>query len=202
MKLSVQQLQRAWEDHSGDFDRHLERVTNTLIEQIDNLSSIASEFSNFAKMPRAVNERINLAERIRNTLDLFPSTDNITYSFTCEDDSICIMADKEQISRVFINLIKNAVQSIPENKPGKIRLKLEAVNRKAVFTITDNGKGIPDDLLDKMFTPNFTTKSSGMGMGLAIVKNIIETCNGTITFQTDIKHGTTFRIEIPLASEN
>jgi nitrogen fixation/metabolism regulation signal transduction histidine kinase len=202
MKLSVQQLQRAWEDHSGDFDRHLERVTNTLIEQIDNLSSIASEFSNFAKMPRAVNERINLSERIRNTLDLFPSTDNITYSFTCDDESICIMADKEQISRVFINLIKNAVQSIPENKPGKIKLKLEAVNRKAVFTITDNGKGIPDDLLDKMFTPNFTTKSSGMGMGLAIVKNIIETCDGSITFQTDIKRGTTFRIEIPLTIEN
>jgi nitrogen fixation/metabolism regulation signal transduction histidine kinase len=201
MKLSVQQLQRAWEDHSEDFDRHLERVARTLIEQIDNLSSIASEFSNFAKMPRAVNERINLSERIRNTLDLFPSTDNIRYSFACADNNICIMADKEQISRVFINLIKNAVQSIPENKAGKIRLKLEALNRKAVFTISDNGKGIPDELLDKMFTPNFTTKSSGMGMGLAIVKNIIETCNGTITFQTDVKQGTTFRIEIPLCNE-
>jgi signal transduction histidine kinase len=202
MKLSVQQLQRSWEDHSEDFDQHLERVTNTLIEQIDNLSSIASEFSNFAKMPRAVNERVNLAERIRNTLDLFPSTDKNHFNFSCDDSTICIMADKEQISRVFINLIKNAVQSIPENKTGKIRLKLEAVNRKAVFTISDNGKGIPDDLRDKMFTPNFTTKSSGMGMGLAIVKNIIETCRGTITFHTDVKHGTTFRIEIPLYSEN
>jgi two-component system nitrogen regulation sensor histidine kinase NtrY len=201
MKLSVQQLRRAWVDRPEDFNRHLESVSHTLIEQIDNLSSIASEFSNFAKMPRAVSERINLAERIRSTLQLFPSTDHISFSFVCNDENICIMADKEQISRVFINLIKNAVQSIPENKAGKVRMNLEAVNDKAVFTISDNGKGIPDELLDKLFTPNFTTKSSGMGLGLAIAKNIVETCNGTITFQTDIKHGTTFRIEIPLCPE-
>ncbi|MBN1416197.1 MAG: GHKL domain-containing protein [Bacteroidales bacterium] len=197
MRLSVQQLQRAWKDNQKDYDQHLKRVTRTLIEQIDNLSNIASEFSNFAKMPRAVTERVNLAERIKNTLDLFPETENISFSFSCTNDNICIMADKEQISRVFINLIKNAIQSIPENKAGKIKLKLESIDQKAVFTISDNGKGIPDELLDKMFTPNFTTKSSGMGMGLAIVKNVVETCNGTVTFDTDVRRGTTFRIEIP-----
>ena len=202
MKLSVQQLQRAWEDKPQDFNRHLEKVTRTLIEQIDNLSKIASEFSNFAKMPRAVNERINLSERIRNTLDLFSNTENVTFSFICSDENICVMADREQISRVFINLIKNAIQSIPENRAGKIKLTLEKTDRKAVFTIADNGKGIPEDLLDKMFTPNFTTKSSGMGMGLAIVKNIVETCNGNISFHTDIKRGTTFRVEIPLFADN
>jgi nitrogen fixation/metabolism regulation signal transduction histidine kinase len=202
MKLSVQQLQRAWEDKPQDFNRHLEKVTRTLIEQIDNLSKIASEFSNFAKMPRAVNERINLSERIRNTLDLFSNTENVTFSFICSDENICVMADREQISRVFINLIKNAIQSIPENRAGKIKLTLEKTDRKAVFTIADNGKGIPEDLLDKMFTPNFTTKSSGMGMGLAIVKNIVETCNGNISFHTDIKRGTTFRVAIPLFADN
>jgi two-component system nitrogen regulation sensor histidine kinase NtrY len=126
----------------------------------------------------------------------------VSLSFTCADEKICVMADKEQISRVFINLIKNAIQSIPENKPGKIKLKLEKAEKKAVFTISDNGKGIPAELLDKMFKPNFTTKSSGMGMGLAIVKNIVETCHGSITFHTDIKRGTTFVVEIPLCTEN
>jgi len=202
MKLSIQQLQKAWQDKTEDFDKYLERVTRTLIEQIDNLSKIASEFSNFAKMPKAVNERINLAERIRNTLDLFPNTENIRFSFACSDENICVMADKEQISRVFINLIKNAIQSIQENKPGKIKLNLEKAAQKAVFTIADNGKGIPAELLDKMFTPNFTTKNSGMGMGLAIVKNIVETCNGSITFHTDIKRGTTFTVEMPLCTES
>ena len=202
MKLSIQQLQKAWLDKTEDFDKYLERVARTLIEQIDDLSKIASEFSNFAKMPKAVNERINLAERIRNTLDLFPNTENVSFSFACSDENICVMADKEQISRVFINLIKNAIQSIPENKPGKIKLNLEKAEKKAVFTITDNGKGIPAELLEKMFTPNFTTKSSGMGMGLAIVKNIVETCNGSITFHTDIKRGTTFTVEMPLCIEN
>lgn len=198
MKLSVQQLQRAWKDNKADFDKYLERVSRTLVEQIEDLSNIASEFSNFAKMPRAVNEKINLAERIRSTLDLFSDTENIEFTFKCTSEDIYIMADKEQISRVFINLIKNAIQAIPENKKGKINLTLDTRNNNALFTISDNGKGIPEELRNKMFTPNFTTKSSGMGLGLAIVKNIIETCEGSITFDTDIRHGTTFYIEIPL----
>lgn len=202
MKLSVQQLQKAWQDGGKDFDRHLEKVSRTLVQQIDDLSKIASEFSNFAKMPKAVNERINLAEVIRNTIDLFSNTENITFGFACSDESICIMADKEQISRVFINLVKNAIQAIPENRAGKIKLSLEKAGGKAVITIADNGKGIPEELLGRMFTPNFTTKSSGMGMGLAIVKNIVETCNGSITFHTDIKRGTAFTVEIPLCTEN
>jgi signal transduction histidine kinase len=202
MKLSVQQLLRSWGDNRGDFDQQLERVTRTLIDQIDDLSNIASEFSNFAQMPRANNEKINLVERIRNTLDLFSHTENTEFSFFSSAGEICIVADKEQISRVFINLVKNAIQSIPENKTGRIDLRLETAGNLAVFTLTDNGKGIPDELLDKMFTPNFTTKSSGMGMGLAIVKNIIETCKGSISFHTHIKQGTTFRIEFPLCPDN
>jgi two-component system nitrogen regulation sensor histidine kinase NtrY len=202
MKLSVQQLQRAWKDNIKDFDKHLERVTRTLIEQIEDLSNIASEFSNFAKMPRANNEKINLVERVKSTLDLFTETENIDIRFKCISANIYVMADKEQLSRVFINLIKNAIQSIPENKPGIITLTLGTSDQKAIFTITDNGKGIPVELREKMFTHNFTTKSSGMGMGLAIVKNIIETCKGTITFDTDIKRGTTFYIEIPLYVES
>ncbi|MBN2274281.1 MAG: GHKL domain-containing protein [Bacteroidales bacterium] len=202
MKLSIQQLQRTWQDKTEDFDRHLERITRTLIEQINDLSKIASEFSNFAKMPRAVTERVNLTERLRSTLDLFSNTENVDFSLSCSDENICVMADKEQISRVFINLIKNAIQAIPDKKQGIIKLNLEKTDRKAVFSISDNGRGIPDELMDKMFTPNFTTKSSGMGMGLAIVKNIVETCKGNISFHTDIKQGTTFTVEIPLCSDN
>ena len=107
-------------------------------------------------------------------------------------------ADPEQISRVFINLLKNAIQAIPEDREGKIGLRLETNRQSARVEVTDNGKGIPKELGDKLFQPNFTTKSSGMGMGLAIVKSIIENAGGSITFQTELGKGTTFIVELPL----
>ena len=198
MKLSVQHLQRSWKDNRENFDEYLEKVTRTLIEQIDNLSFIASEFSNFAKMPKAINEEINIVDKVRSTLNLFANTENVDFVFEHESEQIIVFADKEQLSRVFINLIKNAIQSIPDNRKGKVSVSLILSGKMVRVSITDNGKGIPEELQGKMFTPSFTTKSSGMGLGLSIVKSIIESFGGTITFKTRVNHGTTFVFEIPV----
>jgi nitrogen fixation/metabolism regulation signal transduction histidine kinase len=198
MKLSVQHLQRSWNNNKENFAEYLERVTKTLIEQIDNLSFIASEFSNFAKMPKAINKEINIVDKIRSTITLFANTENVDFIFEHESEYIPVYADKEQLSRVFINLIKNAIQSIPDDRTGKIGIALIQSRNTVRISITDNGKGIPEDIENKLFTPSFTTKSSGMGLGLSIVKNIIESFDGNITFKTKVNHGTTFIIELPV----
>jgi two-component system, NtrC family, nitrogen regulation sensor histidine kinase NtrY len=198
MKLSVQYLLRSWKDNKENFDEYLEKVTRTLIEQIDNLSFIASEFSNFAKMPKAFNEEINIVDKIRSTLTLFSNTENVDFIFEHESEGILVYADKEQLSRVFINLLKNAIQSIPEARHGKVGISLVLNGSMVRISITDNGKGIPEELQNKLFTPSFTTKSSGMGLGLSIVKNIIESFGGHITFKTKVNHGTTFIFELPV----
>jgi signal transduction histidine kinase len=198
MKLSVQHLLRSWKDNRENFDEFLEKVTRTLIEQIDNLSFIASEFGNFAKMPKAYNEKIDIISIIKTTLNLFTNIENVDFVFEHESEKVMIFADKEQLSRVFINLIKNAIQSIPENRQGKIGISLVLNGEMVRVSITDNGKGIPEYLQNKLFTPSFTTKSSGMGLGLSITKNIIESFNGHITFKTQVNHGTTFVFELPV----
>jgi two-component system nitrogen regulation sensor histidine kinase NtrY len=198
MRLSVQHLLRSWKDNKENFDEYLEKVTRTLIEQIDNLSFIASEFSNFAKMPKAFNEEINIVEKIRSTLTLFANTENVDFIFEHESEHIMVYADKEQLSRVFINLLKNAIQAIPDARQGKVGISLVLNGKMVRVSITDNGKGIPEELQNKLFTPSFTTKSSGMGLGLSIVKNIIESFGGNITFKTKVNHGTTFIFELPV----
>jgi signal transduction histidine kinase len=199
MKLSVQHLQRSSGEDPGQQKQNLKRITQTLIEQIDHLSAIATEFSNFAKMPRTNNEEVDLKDKIVNISKLFLSTEEteIHTIFTNTVPAI-VLADREQLSRVFINLVKNSIQAIPEDRNGKISISLENTRNTVIVKVMDNGRGIPPELGDKLFQPNFTTKSSGMGMGLAIVKNIIEHAGGTITYETKQGRGTTFIVELPL----
>jgi len=199
MKLNVQFLKKSWKDDPGQFEENLEKVSARLIEQIDELSSIATEFSNFAKMPKANNEEVDLIDRINDVIGLYENTEDIDIEFIFnEDERIVVFTDKEQISRVFINLIKNAVQSIPDDRLGRIKIKLESDSDFAWIRVADNGKGIPVKLGDKLFEPNFTTKSSGMGMGLAISRRIIENSNGEISYETELDKGTTFIIKMPI----
>ncbi len=171
MKLSVQHLQRSSEEEPVKQKQNLKRITQTLIEQIDHLSAIATEFSNFAKMPRTNNEEVDLKEKIVEISKLFLNSEDIEIQnrFSNRVPAI-VLADREQLSRVFINLVKNAIQAIPEDRNGKILISLETTESTAIVKVMDNGRGIPAELGDKLFQPNFTTKSSGMGMGLAIVK--------------------------------
>ncbi|MBN1118704.1 MAG: GHKL domain-containing protein [Bacteroidales bacterium] len=198
MRLSVQQLQRSWFDKNENFEKYLNRVTSTLIEQIDNLSTIASEFSNFAKMPVAKMKNIDLNEVLTKVVELFKDNEIISVNYHGSQESLIVNADPEQLSRVFINIIKNGIQAIPDDKKGKIEIELRRKGNRAEISLKDNGKGITEDIRNKLFMPNFTTKSSGMGLGLAIVQNIVNHINGEINFSTDLGKGTTFYITIPL----
>lgn len=202
MKLSVQHLQKAWGDKAENWEELFQRTSRTLIEQIDNLSNIASEFSNFAKMPRASNERVPLIQKMKDMISLFTPVGNheITWE-TGGVDEVYVYIDKEQLSRVFINLIKNALQSIPKSRKGKIHLEVKKSDEKVKVNISDNGIGITEEQQERMFQPNFTTKTSGMGLGLAIVKSILENANGSIRYDTEPGKGSIFQFELPLYQE-
>ncbi|MBU0764774.1 MAG: GHKL domain-containing protein, partial [Bacteroidetes bacterium] len=202
MKLSVQHLLRSWHDRVPDWEKRLEKVTTTLIENIDSLSAIAAEFSSFAKMPGPANEVVNIIEKIRNSISLFEDMQNIRFVTDLPDrDEVKIYADKEQILRVFNNLIKNAIQAIPSGKNGLITISLQENVDTVIVAVQDNGTGISDELKESLFIPNFTTKTSGMGLGLAMVKNIVEGAGGNIWFDTETGRGSTFYVEFPLIND-
>ncbi len=202
MKLSVQFLMRAWNNKDDGFEKKLNKSTQTLIDQIDTLSNIATSFSNFAKMPKPRRELVDLVVRVEHTLELFANTENVTIETNIEEfDKLVIIADHEHISRVLTNLTKNAIQAVPSDREAYIKIIAESKDEKVLLKVIDNGSGIADEQKEKLFTPNFTTKSSGMGMGLPIVKDIIESADGRIWFETELGKGTTFFVEFPLAEE-
>lgn len=199
MKLNVQQLLKSWNDKVPGFEKKLARFTKNQIEYIDNLSTIASAFSAFAKMPVTNPIEVNLPDQVKISLELFKNTDNITFGVKWPHESkIIVYADKEHLNGVFSNLIKNGIQSIPPGRDGLIKVNMEVIGDKVVIAISDNGTGIPADLQKKLFTPNFTTKTSGMGLGLSIVKKYVESANGRIWFKSEADKGTTFYVELPL----
>jgi two-component system, NtrC family, nitrogen regulation sensor histidine kinase NtrY len=199
MKLNVQQLFKSWNDKVPDFSKLLERFTKNQIEYIDNLSSIASAFSTFAKMPVTNPVEVNILDHIRITLELFKNTDNVVFDVVWPPETkIVVYADKEQLNGVFSNLIKNGIQSIPADRTGTIRISSAVKDDKVIISITDNGSGVPEELRINLFTPNFTTKSSGMGLGLSIVKKYIESAGGKIWFEPDLIQGSVFSFELPV----
>jgi two-component system, NtrC family, nitrogen regulation sensor histidine kinase NtrY len=199
MKLNIQQLYKSWLDSAPGFEKKIERFTKNQIEYIENLSTIASAFSSFAKMPAAKPVEVDLLEQIKTTLELFKNADRIAFRVNWpHENKIIVYADKEHLNGIFSNLIKNGIQSIPAGRDGTIKINLEMQGDKVIVSVADNGSGIPDDLKKNLFTPNFTTKSSGMGLGLSIVKRYVESANGRIWFESEISKGTVFYIELPL----
>lgn len=200
MKLSVQYLTKAWEEKQETFETYLHRVSNTLIEQIDQLHVIANEFSNFAKMPLPKRRKVNIVEKLKNTLSLFEkSSQDIHFEMDTNDYlEINVFADADQMLSVFNNVFKNAVQAIPNNRQGFIRTAVEIERPHVHISIADNGRGIDEDTKSKVFVPSFTTKSGGMGLGLAIVKNIVVNSGGEIWFHSTPGIGTTFHILLPI----
>ena len=200
MKLSIQYLQRIKEKDAANFDEYFNRVSKTLVEQIDALSLIASSFSDFARMPGILDELIDLEVKIREVVLLFENMNNISVSFeTSVVGSVRVVADKVQLGRAIINLIKNGIQSIPRDRTGFLKVKLYKDDEWAYISVTDNGSGIPTELEDRLFEPSFTTKSSGMGLGLAITKRIVENFKGEIWFESTRDEGSTFYIKLPLS---
>ncbi|MDD2413312.1 MAG: ATP-binding protein, partial [Bacteroidales bacterium] len=201
MKLSIQYLQRAWDNKEPDWDERLKRFSQTLVEQIDALSNIATAFSDFAKMPKGDSGMEHLDDNIKSVISLFEETNtNIDFIF---DESIeyHINADKTQLIRVLNNLIKNATQAVRDVENGKIIVRLSEQENHFLLEVNDNGIGISDDLKHKIFSPNFTTKTGGMGLGLAMVKNIVDTMNSEIWFESTEGEGTSFFIRFQKLNE-
>ena len=199
MKLSIQHLKRSIKVADEDSEQKLKRVSSSLIEQIDALTKIANEFSNFAKMPKAQEERVDLAEILESTNAVFAESEgNYKLSFINKNtNNSFVWADKNLCLRVFNNLIKNATQAIPSDTDGKIEVILEEKDTEFIVTIKDNGVGIDDESKAKMFIPYFTTKSKGTGLGLAMSKQIIENMNGMIWFDSTVGIGTSFFVSFP-----
>lgn len=198
MKLSIQYLQRSQADKGPDWEDRFKRSTDMLIEQIDTLSSIATAFSDFAKMPKAINEHFPIAGLVQQVADLFseePDAD-IELLMAVPDDAE-VFVDRVQVTRLLTNLMKNAIQSIPDEREGEITLSLIAKGYQYIIEVKDNGIGIPEEMRERIFVPNFTTKSTGTGLGLAMCKNIVEQAGGSIWFTTKLDVGTSFYVSLP-----
>lgn len=198
MKLSIQYLELSRKNKDKDFDDKLKKVSSTLIDQIDKLSTIASEFSNFATMPIAKRKKMNVIEALRQCVMLYNRSEEA--DVLMEDNGISeffIKADSEQMISVFNNLLQNAIQAIPPKRKGIINVTIEHAQDHIIIKIKDNGKGVSTEAQEKLYIPNFTTKSSGMGLGLAIVKNIVKNTEGRIWFETQEDVGTTFFVQFP-----
>lgn len=194
MRLSVQSFQRKFDPQDPNIHLKVDEYTRTLIQQIDTMSSIASAFSNFAKMPAQQNETLNVVNIVKLALDIF-SEDYI--HFKANEERIIAKFDRTQLIRVVTNLVKNAIQAIPEDREPKIMVEVMSKDGVVTIVVSDNGQGITEENKIKVFEPKFTTKSSGMGLGLAMVKNIVETYNGSITFTSEKGIGTTFIVSFP-----
>jgi two-component system, NtrC family, nitrogen regulation sensor histidine kinase NtrY len=196
MMLSVQHLERAAKDKAPDFDKKLERFNKTMIEQIETLSNIATEFSLLAKMPTVKFEPVNLNELINNVCGLFNIPGELRVSARL-DEGLLVHADKGQLLRVFNNLIKNAAQAVAPGETGVVEITGKRKDGEIIISVKDNGSGIPEEMQHKIFTPNFTTKTSGSGLGLAIAKSIVEEAGGKISFNSQEGKGSEFNLVLP-----
>jgi signal transduction histidine kinase len=198
MKLSIQQLLRVYDPADPNSEKKLEKVATSIIEQIDALTKIANEFSNFAKMPRPNEVRMDLLPVLENVLEVFRQDAKSTIELKTTLDSAIIKADKDQMVRTFNNLIKNALQSIPEDREGLITVSLSNIENTIHIEVQDNGIGISAEKRSTIFVPYFTTKSNGTGLGLAMVKQIIENHKGTIYVESEVDKGSLFIIDLPV----
>ena len=194
MRLTVQSFQHKFDPSDPDVLKKVNEYTKTLIQQIDTMSSIASAFSDFAKMPAQKLEVLNVVEVVELALDIFPESD---IKFISKKSEIIANFDRSQLIRIITNLVKNAVQSIPENRPPKISIYLYSEQNDVVIEVHDNGIGVPKEIEDRIFEPKFTTKTSGMGLGLPMIKNMIDTYNGRINFSSIIDKGSQFTVRFP-----
>ncbi|MDR0659785.1 MAG: GHKL domain-containing protein [Prevotellaceae bacterium] len=198
MKLSIQHVMRMKNDDKPGWQDRVDELAKSLIEQIDTLAVTASEFSNFAKLSKAELAKVNIPTLLREHLTLFAGYESITLNLSISDSDIIVMGYREQLQRVFTNLIKNAIQAIGD-KQGIVDIEVTKTDKTCIVRIEDNGPGISPEKQQYLFQPNFTTKSGGTGLGLAISRNIIENIGGTIGFKSAVKGGAIFTVTIPLA---
>ena len=197
MKLKLQHLKRVLSDGRETLGQDYNKPIDSLLNQVEALSDIATSFSSFAKMPIPLSERLDMADVLKKATRLF-SADEVTIKSNIPRNPVWIEGDKNLLGRIFNNLILNAMQSVPEGKEPIIEVELELTMTRARVTVTDNGEGIPDDIKEKIFIPKFSTKERGSGIGLAIAKRGVEHAGGSIWFESHAGEGSTFFIEFPL----
>lgn len=196
MRLTVQSFQRKFDQNDPNIINKLDDYTKTILQQIDTMSAVAGAFSNFASMPAQQNEAINVVKVIQLALEIF--NENFL-DFKPEKEEIFTVMDRTQLIRVITNLVKNAIQSIPtENENPLVEIDVYQEKESVIIKVRDNGSGIADENKSYVFEPKFTTKTSGMGLGLGIIEKIIENYQGTITFESQLNVGTEFVVSLPL----
>jgi signal transduction histidine kinase len=195
MRLTVQSFQKNSGIKKGEDQKDkLNDFCDTLIEQIDTMSNVATSFSDFATLPKTQLEKTDIVEATKKVVEIFEQN-NI--SLETSSENIFIKLDKEQWIRVMTNLIKNSIQAIPHDREPIIHVEITERLKTVRVTVSDNGLGVSKNNRDKIFEPKFTTKSDGMGLGLGIVRSIINSHRGKISYKSRSKKGTDFKISLP-----
>lgn len=197
MKLSIQYLQKSIDSNQPNVKELSSNVASTLVEQIDHLAKIAADFSQFANIGNTHVERFDLHHVLASLCELFQPNENVEITWHPLHQPLMLLADRTQMNRLFTNLFANAIEACPEQC--RIQVWEEILDGMVRISIRDNGEGIAPETQPRIFVPNFTTKSSGTGLGLAMCKGIVEQAKGKIWFETEIGKGTTFHVELPLA---
>lgn len=194
MRLTVQSFERKFDNSDPNNSEKVKEFTQSLTQQIDTMSAIASAFSTYANMPAQKDETLDLIEITKLALDIFNEEYII---FNSNEKEIIVKLDRVQLIRVVTNLVKNATQSVDESNNPRVEVKVFSNKESAIIEVSDNGAGIPDENKERIFEPKFTTKSSGMGLGLAMVKSIIENYKGKISLKSEVDIGSVFTVEFP-----
>ncbi len=195
MKLIIQNFERKFDKADPEIEHKVQNLSKSLVDQIDLVATVASAFSEFAKLPTKNDETFNLKEELENLVRVFNEDGNIF--FHANKNEIYVKMDKIYLSRIFTNMITNAKQAVVDGRKSHIKVELEHFNKKVTITIEDNGAGIPKDKLEQIFEPNFTTKNSGMGLGLTMVRKMIEEYKGEISVKSEVGKKTKFVIILP-----
>jgi two-component system, NtrC family, nitrogen regulation sensor histidine kinase NtrY len=195
MRLTVQSFQRKFDPTDEKIKEKLNDYTQTLLEQIDTMSAVANAFSNFATMPEQQKESLNVVSVIKRALDIF---DESYISFEANADEIMLVLDRTQLIRIITNLVKNAIQAMPDSEANpSIIVSVFKSEETVTISVKDNGTGIQESDKNRVFEPKFTTKNSGMGLGLGIIKNVVESYQGQIYFNSEAGKGTEFIVILP-----
>ena len=194
MRLTVQSFQKNSGIDSIDEKIKINDFCQTLIEQIDTMSNVATSFSDFATLPKTQLEKTDIVDATKKAVEIFEQN-NIT--FKTSGNNIFVKLDKEQWIRVMTNLIKNSIQEIPHDRDPDILVQISENSKSVKILVSDNGQGVSKSNRDKIFEPKFTTKSDGMGLGLGIVRNIISSHRGKISYKSKSNKGTDFTITLP-----
>lgn len=202
MRLSIQHLIRLKSEGSPKWTQRFDSVADSLLEQIDILADAASEFSNFSRFYMEDPTEIELNALIKEHIVLFNTSDHIRIHFNSSESEAIVMGRRSQLARLLVNLFSNAVQALEDLSIGVITITLSRDGAYYLLQIADNGPGVAPENRDKLFKPNFTTKSSGTGLGLTICRGILEQSQGEIYYTPSEWGGACFNVRIPIANRH